>query len=71
LRAARDIFDTLGCATLGSPRAAELRASGEPSRRRGLWLRDELTAQERQIAQLLTEFWRQRPPRAGQALPSR
>jgi DNA-binding CsgD family transcriptional regulator len=32
-----------------------LQASGESSRRRGSWLRDELTAQERQIAQLAAE----------------
>jgi DNA-binding CsgD family transcriptional regulator len=55
LRAARDIFDTLGCAAWGDQARRELRASGESSRRRDLSLRDELTAQELQIAQLAAE----------------
>jgi ATP/maltotriose-dependent transcriptional regulator MalT len=55
LRAARDLFDTLGCAAWGDQARRELRASGESSRRRDLWLRDELTAQELQIAQLAAE----------------
>jgi hypothetical protein len=55
LRAARDIFDSLGCAAWGDQARRELRASGESSRRRDLWLRDELTAQELQIAQLAAE----------------
>jgi DNA-binding CsgD family transcriptional regulator len=55
LRAARDIFDTLGCAEWGDQARRELRASGESSRRRDLSLRDELTAQELQIAQLAAE----------------
>ena len=33
----------------------ELRASGESSRRRDLWLRDELTAQELQIARMAAD----------------
>jgi len=55
LRAARDIFDTLGCAACGDQARRELRASGESSRHRDLSLRDELTAQELQIAQLAAE----------------
>ena len=55
LRAARDLFDTLGCAAWGDQARRELRASGESSRRRDLWLRHELTAQELQIAQLAAE----------------
>ena len=55
LRAARDIFDTLGCAAWADQARRELRASGESSRRRDLSPRDELTAQELQIAQLAAE----------------
>ena len=55
LRAARDIFDTLGYAAFGDQARRELRASGESSRRRDPSLRDELTAQELQIAQLAAE----------------
>jgi DNA-binding CsgD family transcriptional regulator len=55
LRAARDLFDTLGCAAWGYQARRELRASGESSRRRDLSLRDELTAQELQMAQLAAE----------------
>jgi hypothetical protein len=52
LRAARDTFDALGCATWGEQARRELRASGERSRRRVPEARDQLTAQELQIAQL-------------------
>ncbi len=55
LRVARDIFDTLGCAGWSDQARRELRASGESSRRRDPSLRDELTAQELQIAQLAAE----------------
>jgi DNA-binding NarL/FixJ family response regulator len=44
-----------GCAAWGDQAWRELRASGESSRRRDLSLRDELTAQELQIAQLAAE----------------
>jgi DNA-binding CsgD family transcriptional regulator len=52
LRAARDTFDALGCAPWGERARRELRASGERSRRRVPEARDQLTAQELQIAQL-------------------
>jgi DNA-binding CsgD family transcriptional regulator len=52
LRAARDTFDALGCVAWGDRARRELRASGESSRRRDPTARDELTAQELQIAQL-------------------
>jgi DNA-binding CsgD family transcriptional regulator len=55
LRAARDLFDTLGCAAWGDQARRELRASGESSRRRDPSLRDQLTAQELQIAQLAAD----------------
>jgi DNA-binding CsgD family transcriptional regulator len=55
LRAARDIFDTLSCAAWGDQARRELRASGESSRRRDPAHRDNLTAQELQIAQLAAE----------------
>jgi DNA-binding CsgD family transcriptional regulator len=55
LRAARDIFDRLGCAAFGDQARRELRASGESSRRRDPSLRDQLTAQELQIAQLAAD----------------
>jgi DNA-binding CsgD family transcriptional regulator len=55
LRAAREIFDTLGCAGWGNQARRELRASGESSRRRDPFLRDQLTAQELQIAQLAAD----------------
>ena len=55
LRAARDSFDALGCAAWGDQARRELRASGESSRRRDPSLRDELTAQELQIAQLAAD----------------
>jgi ATP/maltotriose-dependent transcriptional regulator MalT len=55
LRTARDTFDALGCAPWGEQARRELRASGERSRRRVPEARDELTAQELQIAQLAAE----------------
>ena len=55
LRDARDAFDTMGCAAWGDQARRELRASGESSRRRDLAARDQLTAQELQIAQLAAQ----------------
>jgi DNA-binding NarL/FixJ family response regulator len=55
LRAARDAFDALGCATWAEHARRELRASGERSRRRVPEARDQLTAQELQIAQLAAD----------------
>jgi DNA-binding CsgD family transcriptional regulator len=52
LRTARDTFDALGCMPWGEQARRELRASGERSRRRVPEARDQLTAQELQIAQL-------------------
>jgi DNA-binding CsgD family transcriptional regulator len=55
LRAARDTFDVLGCQRWGEHARRELRASGERSQRRVPAARDQLTAQELQIAQLAAE----------------
>jgi ATP/maltotriose-dependent transcriptional regulator MalT len=55
LRAARDAFDALCCKSWGDQARRELRASGESSRRRVPEARDQLTAQELQIAQLAAE----------------
>jgi DNA-binding CsgD family transcriptional regulator len=55
LRAARDTFDALGCAPWGEQARRELRASGERSRRRVPEVRDQLTPQELQIAQLAAQ----------------
>jgi len=55
LRDARDAFDRLGCEEWGHRARSELRASGESSRRRVPEARDQLTAQELQIAQLAAE----------------
>ena len=55
LRAARDAFDSLGCAAWADQARRELRASGESSRRRTPDARDQLTAQELQIAHLAAE----------------
>ncbi len=52
LREARDAFDALGCAAFSEQTRRELRASGESSRRRDPAARDQLTAQELQIAHL-------------------
>ena len=55
LRDARDAFDAMGCAAWGDQARRELRASGESSSRRDLAARDQLTAQELQIAQLAAQ----------------
>jgi ATP/maltotriose-dependent transcriptional regulator MalT len=55
LRDARDAFDALGCAAFSQQARRELRASGESSRRRNAAARDQLTAQELQIAHLAAE----------------
>ena len=55
LRTARDTFDQLGCMSWSGRARRELRASGESSRRRDPAARDQLTAQELQIAQLAAE----------------
>jgi DNA-binding CsgD family transcriptional regulator len=55
LRDARDAFDAMACAAWGDQARRELRASGESSRRRDLAPRDQLTAQELQIAQLAAQ----------------
>ena len=52
LREARDLFDAIGATPWGDQARSELRASGETSRRRDPSARDDLTAQELQIAQL-------------------
>ena len=52
LRAARDTFDALGSIPWDEQARRELRASGERSRRRSREARDQLTAQELQIAEL-------------------
>ncbi|HZE67774.1 MAG TPA: AAA family ATPase [Sporichthyaceae bacterium] len=52
LRTARDLFDGMGATPWGDQARSELRASGESSRRRDRAARDDLTAQELQIAQL-------------------
>jgi DNA-binding CsgD family transcriptional regulator len=55
LREARDAFDAMGCAAWGDQARRELRASGESSSRRDRAARDQLTAQELQIAQLAAQ----------------
>ncbi len=55
LRAARDTFDVLGCQRWSEQARRELRASGERSRRRVPEARDQLTAQELQIAKLAAD----------------
>src|SRR4029453_9712301 len=52
LRAARETFDALGTVPWSKRARQELRASGETSRRRTPDARDQLTAQELQIAQM-------------------
>ena len=52
LREARDMFDAMAASKWGDLARSELRASGERSRRRVPDARDDLTAQELQIAQL-------------------
>ncbi|MEA2216750.1 MAG: hypothetical protein QOK19_2311 [Solirubrobacteraceae bacterium] len=55
LRDARDAFDALGSTPWAEQAQRELRASGEGTRRQMPEARDELTAQELQIAQLAGE----------------
>jgi DNA-binding NarL/FixJ family response regulator len=55
LRAARDAFDALGAIPWSERARQELRASGETSRPRTPEVRDQLTPQELQIAQLAAE----------------
>jgi DNA-binding CsgD family transcriptional regulator len=55
LRAAHDGFQALGASLWAERARAELRASGERSRRRDPSTLDDLTAQEVQIAQLVAE----------------
>jgi DNA-binding CsgD family transcriptional regulator len=55
LREARDLFDAVSAPRWGDQARRELRASGERSRRHVPEARDELTAQELQIAQLAAE----------------
>ena len=55
LRAARDAFEALGTAPWNQRARQELRASGEQSRRRTADARDELSAQELQIAHMAAD----------------
>jgi DNA-binding NarL/FixJ family response regulator len=55
LRAARESFDALGVIPWSDRARRELRASGEASRRRAPEARDQLTAQELQIAQMAAD----------------
>ncbi|WP_405146572.1 AAA family ATPase [Nocardia salmonicida] len=55
LREARDIFDSLGADPWARAARNELRAAGEASARRPSTARDQLTAQELQIANLAAE----------------
>ena len=55
LREARDVFDALACSAFSQQARRELRASGESSRRRDAAARDQLTAQELQIAHLAAQ----------------
>jgi DNA-binding CsgD family transcriptional regulator len=52
LRSARDTFDALGAIPWGDAARQELRATGEKSRGRAVDVRDQLTPQELQIAQM-------------------
>ena len=52
---ARAAFDAMGCVAWAEQARSELRASGEASRRRDPSARDQLTAQELQIAQLASQ----------------
>ena len=54
-RAARELFDALGFAGMAESARGELRASGEASRKRLVDLRDQLTPQELQIAQMAAQ----------------
>ena len=55
LRAARQVFDALGCVPWAERARQELRASGEQSRPRIPGARDQLSPQELQIAQLAAD----------------
>ncbi|GAA1548373.1 helix-turn-helix transcriptional regulator [Kribbella lupini] len=55
LRAAVGIFDHLGAGTWADQAAGELKATGETARRREHSSADDLTPQERQVAQLLAD----------------
>ena len=55
LRAARDMFTLMGAAAFAARAGRELLATGETARKRKMETRDELTAQEMQIAQLARE----------------
>jgi DNA-binding NarL/FixJ family response regulator len=55
LRTARDCFDALGVRSWSERARQELRASGETSRARTVEARDQLTAQELQIAHMAAE----------------
>ncbi len=52
LRAAREVFDALGCIPWAERTRQELRASGEQSRERAPAASDQLSSQELQIAQM-------------------
>jgi DNA-binding CsgD family transcriptional regulator len=52
LRSAHDLFGTIGMEAFAERTRGELRATGEKVRKRTIETRDELTAQERQIARL-------------------
>jgi DNA-binding CsgD family transcriptional regulator len=52
LRAALELFAAIGMDAFGERARVELQATGETVRKRSVETRDELTAQERQIAQL-------------------
>jgi DNA-binding CsgD family transcriptional regulator len=52
LRAARDMFTSMGAEAFAARAGRELLATGETARKRKAETRDELTAQEMQIAQL-------------------
>jgi DNA-binding CsgD family transcriptional regulator len=52
LRAAHDLFTSIGMEAFAERARGELQATGEKARRRVVETRDDLTAQERQIARL-------------------
>jgi DNA-binding CsgD family transcriptional regulator len=52
LRAARDMLTSMGAEAFAARAGRELLATGETARKRRVGIRDELTAQEMQIAQL-------------------
>jgi DNA-binding CsgD family transcriptional regulator len=55
LRAALEMFETLGAQSWAEQATAELAATGETARRRDPSTRDDLTPQELQIARLLAD----------------